>query len=391
MPDAAAMHVTPAPPIEFIDLGAQRRRLGRELDEAIMRVVDHGRYIMGPEVAVFEKELAAFCGAKHVLSCANGTDALGLGLLALGVKPRQAVLVPSFTFAATAEVVAWYDAVPVFVDVREDTFNIDPASLEAGIATARRLGLEPVGIIPVDLFGLPADYDAVLAIASAHRLWVLADAAQSFGAAYRGRDVGTLGDLATTSFFPAKPLGCYGDGGAVFTDDDDAIEVLKSLRVHGQGSDKYDNVRIGMNARLDTIQAAVLSRKLSIFGDEIAARNRIAGRYADLLGDLVGVPRVSEGCTSVWAQYTVRLPSGADRDQVAARLKSAGIPTAVYYAKPLHLQTAYRGYPVAGNGLPVSERLAGQVLSLPMHPYLDEATQDRIVGGLQTAVRDTRR
>ena len=221
MPDAALRSKPQPPPIEFIDLGAQRRRLGRELDEAILRVVDHGRYIMGPEVAVFEKELAAFCGAKHVLSCANGTDALGLGLLALGVKPGQAVLVPSFTFAATAEVVAWYDAVPVFVDVREDTFNIDPASLEAGIATARRLGLEPVGIIPVDLFGMPADYEAVLEIAAAHRLWVLADAAQSFGAAYKGRNVGTLGDIATTSFFPAKPLGCYGDGGAVFTDDDD--------------------------------------------------------------------------------------------------------------------------------------------------------------------------
>jgi dTDP-4-amino-4,6-dideoxygalactose transaminase len=386
MPDTAAS-ATLDQPIEFIDLGAQRRRLGHRLDEAILRVVDHGRYIMGPEVAAFEKELGAFCGARYVLSCANGTDALGLGLLALGLKPGQAVLVPSFTFAATAEVVAWYDAVPLFVDVREDSFNIDPESLEAGIATARRQGLEPVGVIPVDLFGQPADYDAVLDIAAAHRLWVLADAAQSFGAAYKGRKVGTLGDIATTSFFPAKPLGCYGDGGAVFTDSDEAIEVLKSLRVHGQGSDKYDNVRIGMNARLDTIQAAVLRQKLTIFADEIAARNRIADRYGELLSDVVAVPRLSDGCASVWAQYTVRLPPRCDRDRVAEQLKAAQIPTAVYYAKPLHRQTAYRHYPVAGNGLPISDRLAGEVLSLPMHPYLDAATQDRIADALRAALR----
>ncbi len=388
MPDAAAPLATADEPIEFIDLGAQRRRLGRPLDEAILRVVDHGRYIMGPEVAAFEKELAAFCGARHVLSCANGTDALGLALMALGVKSGQAVLAPSFTFAATAEVVAWHGAVPVFVDVLEDTFNIDPRSFEAGIATARRLGLEPVGVIPVDLFGLPAGYDEILEIAQANKLWVLCDAAQSFGADYRGSKVGAIGDMSTTSFFPAKPLGCYGDGGAVFTDDDNAIEVLRSLRVHGQGSDKYDNVRIGMNARLDTIQAAVLSQKLKIFADEIAARNRVAARYAELLGDIVKVPQIPAGLTSVWAQYTVRLPAGRDRDLVAARLKSAGVPTAVYYAKPLHRQTAYRHYPAAGNGLPVSDRLAGEVLSLPMHPYLDDRTQDRIAAAVRAALSE---
>ncbi len=390
MPDTPILD-TPAPdaadrPIEFIDLGAQRRRLGPGLDAAILRVLDHGRYIMGPEVAQFERELAEFCGAKHVLSCANGTDALGLALMALGLERGEAVLVPSFTFAATAEVVAWYGAVPVFVDVFADTFNMDPASLEAGIATARRQGLRPVGVIPVDLFGLPAAYDEILDIAKAHRLWVLCDAAQSFGAVYRGRSIGTIGDISTTSFFPAKPLGCYGDGGAVFTGDDAAASVLKSLRVHGQGGDKYDNVRIGMNARLDTIQAAVLSQKLAVFADEVAARNRVAARYADLLGDLVEVPQVPEGLASVWAQYTVRLPAGRDRDAVAARLKAAGVPTAVYYAKPLHRQTAYRDYPVAGNGLPVSDRLAGEVLSLPMHPYLDEPTQDRIARALRRAL-----
>src|SRR6266436_8286226 len=272
MPETAIAR-TPNAQIEFIDLGAQRRRIGRRLDEAILRVVDHGKYIMGPEVATFEKELAAFCGAKHVLSCANGTDALGLALMAKELKPGQAVLVPSFTFAATAEVVAWFDAVPVFVDVREDSFNMEPASLEAGIATAKRLGLVPVGIIPVDLFGLPAEYDEILPIATAHGLWVICDAAQSFGATYRGRKVGTIGDVTTTSFFPAKPLGCYGDGGAVFTNDSETAEVIRSLRVHGKGKDKYDNVRVGMNGRLDTLQAAILLEKLAIFVDEIDARN----------------------------------------------------------------------------------------------------------------------
>jgi dTDP-4-amino-4,6-dideoxygalactose transaminase len=387
MPDAAIFRTSGAP-IEFIDLGAQRRRLGRRIDEAILRVVDHGKYIMGPEVGIFEQELAAFCGAKHVLSCANGTDALGLALMAKGIKPGQAVLVPSFTFAATAEVVAWFDAVPVFVDVLEHTFNMDPVSLEAGIATAKHLGLEPAGVIPVDLFGLPAAYDEILAIAAAHGLWVICDAAQSFGASYKGRNIGTIGDITTTSFFPAKPLGCYGDGGAVLTDDDKAAAVLKSLRVHGQGSDKYDNVRIGMNARLDTIQAAVLSEKLTVFADEIEARNQVAARYESALEEVVSVPRIPAGTTSVWAQYTVRLPNGRDRDAVAAKLKASGVPTAVYYAKPLHGQSAYRDYPGAGNGLPVSDRLASEVLSLPMHPYLDEGTQDHIVAALRASLSD---
>jgi dTDP-4-amino-4,6-dideoxygalactose transaminase len=333
-----------------------------------------------------ERQLAGFCGAKHVLSCANGTDALGLALMALGLKAGQAVIAPSFTFAATAEVVAWFGATPIFVDVKEDSFNMDPASLEAGIATARRLGISPVGVIPVDLFGQPAAYDEIIAISRANGLWVLCDAAQSFGAEYRGRHVGTLGDLTTTSFFPAKPLGCYGDGGAVFLADDDTMAVLKSLRVHGQGTDKYDNVRIGMNARLDTIQAAVLLEKLGVFASEIAARDRVAARYGELLGDVVEVPQLQAGLTSVWAQYTVRLPRGCDRDAVAARLKAAGMPTAVYYAKPLHRQTAYRDYPIAGNGLPVSDRLAAEVLSLPMHPYLDDRTQQRIADTLRRAL-----
>lgn len=374
-----------AEPIAFIDLAAQRRRIGAAMDEAILRVVNHGGYIMGPEVKQLEADLAAFCGARHVISCANGTDALALVLMAKGVRPGQAILCPSFTFAATAEVVAWLGAVPVFVDCLAETFNMDPASLEQGIATARGLGLVPVGVMPVDLFGQPADYDAIEQICAREGLWVLCDAAQGFGAEYRGRKLGTIGMATSTSFFPAKPLGCYGDGGAVFTDDDELAAVMRSLRVHGQGTDKYDNVRVGMNGRLDTMQAAVLIEKLKIFPDEIAARQRVAQRYAAMLGDVVSVPTVLEGCTSVWAQYTLRL-AGRDRDAFAATLKAKGVPTAVYYPKPLHQQTAYRKFPSAGNGLPVSERLAAEVISLPMHPYLAEAVQDRIIGAVREAL-----
>jgi dTDP-4-amino-4,6-dideoxygalactose transaminase len=369
--------------IAFIDLAAQRRRIGSRMDEAILRVVNHGGYIMGPEVKQFEADLSAFCGAKHVISCANGTDALALVLMAKSVKPGQAILCPSFTFAATAEVVAWLGAVPIFVDCLPETFNMDPASLEFGINTARQLGLKPVGVIPVDLFGQPADYDAIEAICAREDLWILCDAAQSFGASYRGRKLGTIGAATSTSFFPAKPLGCYGDGGAVFTNDDELAAIMRSLRVHGQGSDKYDNVRIGMNGRLDTMQAAVLIEKLKIFPDEIAARDRVAKRYNEMLGDVVAVPVVVEGNTSVWAQYTMRVPN---RDALAAALKAKGIPTAIYYPKPLHQQTAYSKFPCAGNGVPVSERLAGEVLSLPMHPYLEEAVQDRIIAAVREAL-----
>ena len=372
-------------PIAFIDLTAQRRRIGTAMDEAILRVVDHGAYIMGPEVRRLEADLAAFCGARHVVSCSNGTDALALVLRAKQVQPGDAILCPSFTFAATAEVVAWLGAVPVFVDSLPDSFNMDPASLEQGVATARQQGLRPVGVIAVDLFGQPAEYDAIETVCTQAGLWLLCDAAQSFGATYRGRRVGGIGMATSTSFFPAKPLGCYGDGGAVFTDDDALAAVMRSVRVHGQGSDKYDNVRIGMNGRLDTMQAAVLIEKLRIFPDEIAARDRVARRYGALLGDVATVPEVGAGSTSVWAQYTLRVPA-IRRDAVAAALKAQGVPTAIYYPRPLHRQTAYCGFPVAGNGLPVAERLAGEVISLPMHPYLTEAVQDRIVGAVRDAL-----
>jgi len=379
MPDSTK----PRAKIEFIDLGAQRRHIGARMDQAILRVVDHGKYIMGPEVAELEKKLAAFCGAKHCIGVANGTDALLLALMAKGITAGDAVLVPSFTFAATAEVVALLGATPVFVDVLEESFNLDPASLEAAIGAAKAAGLVPKVVIPVDLFGQPADYDAIEPVARRHGLWMLSDAAQSFGASYRGRKVGSIGDIATTSFFPAKPLGCYGDGGAVFTDDDAVASVIRSLRVHGQGSDKYDNVRIGVNGRLDTIQAAVLLEKLAIFEDEIDARQRVAERYNERLGNRVRVPRLIAGATSVWAQYTI---IAEQRDRIAAACKAAGVPTAIYYPLALSQQTAYRQYPKPGAGVPVSERLARQVLSLPMHPYLDAATQDRIVAAVEAGL-----
>lgn len=378
----------PSPPamLPFIDLAAQRLALGPAVDAAVLKVVHHGAYIMGPEVFELERALSAFCGARHTLSCASGTDALALVLMAKHVRPGDAILCPAFTFAATAEVVAWLGATPVFVDVHADTFNVDPASLKLGIAKAKELGLRPVGFIPVDLFGQPADMDPLLAICAEAGLWTLCDAAQSFGATYHGKNVGTFGLATTTSFFPAKPLGAYGDGGAVFTDDDELNDVMKSLRIHGQNNDdKYDNKLIGMNGRLDTIQAAVLLEKLKVFADEIAARNRIADRYNRALADVVDVPRVSPGCVSTWAQYTILL-RGKNRAAVQAHLKERGVPTAIYYPKPLNQQTAYKRYPSAGNGLPVSDRLAGEVLSLPMHAYLGEADQDRIIEALREAM-----
>jgi UDP-2-acetamido-2-deoxy-ribo-hexuluronate aminotransferase len=371
--------------IPFIDVAAQRRRLGRCIDDAIARVLAHCQFVMGPEVPAVEAELAAFCGARHAIAVASGTDALLLALLAKGIGPGDAVFCPAFTFAATAEPVALINATPVFVDVEEASFNLDALSLERAIATAKQKGLRPKAVIAVDLFGQSADYDAIAPVASAEGLFVIADAAQSFGAAYQGRPVGTLAPVTTTSFFPAKPLGCYGDGGALFTDDDAMAGVLRSLRVHGQGADKYDNVRIGITGRLDSIQAAVLIEKLKIFPDEIVARDRVARRYHDGLGDVARVPRVADGLSSVWAQYTVRLPAGRRAD-IAARLHADGVPTAIYYPKPLHRQEAFRQCLVAGNGLPVTDRLAAEVLSLPMHAYLDEPTQDRIIDAVRRAI-----
>jgi dTDP-4-amino-4,6-dideoxygalactose transaminase len=373
-------------PVPFIDLNAQRQRLGSSIDEAVTRVLNHCQFINGPEVTKLEAELAKYCGAKHVISCASGTDALMMVLMAKKVGPGDAVLCPSFTFCATGEAVALVGASPVFVEVDEVTFNISPESVKRGIAAAKKAGLKPRAIIPVDLFGQPANLDAINAIAEAEGLFVLEDAAQAFGATYKGKRIGTSALATTTSFFPAKPLGCFGDGGAIFTDDDQLAEDLRSIRIHGQGSDKYDNVRLGITGRLDTIQAAVLLEKLKIFDDEIAARNKVADRYARSLGNLVTVPRVAEGNTSIWACYVIRLPKGTDRDAFANALKAQGVPTAIYYAKSMHMQTAYRDYPVVDGGLPVCEALSADVISLPVHAYLDEATQDRVIQAVRDAL-----
>src|SRR5258707_5793292 len=378
-------HMRPDP-VPFIDIAAQRRRLGKSIDEAVSRVLTHCQFINGPEVTALEAALAKFSGAKHVVSCASGTDALLMVLMAKQVGPGDAVLCPSFTFCATGEAVALTGATPVFVDVDEATFNINAGSLERGIATAKKLGLKPVAVIPVDLFGQSTDHDAVGAVAEAEGLFVLDDAAQAFGASYKGRRLGTFGLATTTSFFPAKPLGCFGDGGALFTDDGELAATLRSIRVHGQGVDKYDNVRLGLTGRLDTMQAAILIEKLKIFDDEIAARNKVAERYARGLSNVVTVPRLSSGCTSIWAQYTIRLPKGTDRDGFAAALKAQGVPTAIYYGKSMHQQTAYKQYPVADGGLPGCESLSQDVISLPMHAYLTEADQERIIAAVRGAL-----
>src|SRR5580704_11265728 len=372
-------------PIPFIDVASQRRRLGTAVDDAVARVLAHCQFVQGPEVRAFEADLAAFCGARHAIGCASGTDALLLILMAWEIGRGDAVICPSFTYHATAEMVALLGATPIIADVLPDTFNLDPASCERAIATAKRLGLNPRAIIPVDLFGLAADHDAIAAIAAEHRLLVLDDAAQAFGASYRGRRLGTMATATATSFFPAKPLGCYGDGGAVFTDDDALAARVKSIRLHGEGADRSEAARIGITGRLDTIQAAVLIEKLKIFPDEIAARNRVAERYEQALADIAIVPRVGNESTSVWAQYTIKLKPG-QRDKLAADLKAQGIPTAIYYTKPLHKQPAYRDYPLADGGVPVSEQLSGEVISLPMHAYLEQPDQDRIIGAVRKSL-----
>lgn len=365
--------------VPLIDVQAHRALIGEEIDQGIARVVAHGKWIMGPEVAQLEGALVDWIGDETVqaISCANGTDALVLAAQALGLQPGQAVVCPSFTFIATAEAVAALGGVPVFADVGYDDFNLDPASTIEAIARATDQGLDVVGIIAVDLFGQPADYVSLRAIARDSGCWLIADAAQSFGASRDGERVGSMADVTTTSFFPAKPLGCYGDGGAVFTARADLAETLRSLRVHGKGSDKYDNVLIGQNSRLDTIQAAILLPKLAILAKELEDRQRVAERYAEALGAACVTPQLASGVQSAWAQYTIRCEG---RDGLRQVLSDAGIGNAVYYPTPLHQQTAYRRFHVNGVDLPVSESLSTTVLSLPMFPYLSASDQSVAIG-----------
>ena len=353
--------------IPFINLKSQQDRIRPQIDQAIKRVLDHNQYIMGPEVFALEEALAAKTGAKHAVTCASGTDALLMLLMAQKIGPGNAVLIPSFTFPATPEAVVLLGATPIFVDVLPDTFNVDPDAIESGIRIAKQHKLCPKGILAVDLFGQPANYPEIEAIAYKQGLWIFADAAQSFGARLHHRNVGTLANATATSFFPAKPLGCYGDGGAILTNTDHLADLLRSIRVHGKGQHKYDNVRIGLNARLDTLQAAILLEKLKIFDDELNTRHQIAMQYNNVLQNFIQTPQLIEGATSAWAQYTITLPSQVDRTQVIRDFEASGIPTMIYYAKPLHQQTAYQHFPTStGKGtLPVSEQLAKTVLSLP--------------------------
>lgn len=371
----------------FIDLAAQRAYMGEAVERAMLAVLDSGQFILGPQVAELEQQLAAFCGARHVVTCANGTDALQLVLMAEGVGRGDAVFVPAFTFLATAEVPALMGATPVFVDIDPDNFNIDIASLEAAIGAAKARGLKPRCIIPVDLYGQPADYDAINALAKAHNLLVLADSAQSFGASLHGKKVGTLAPYTGTSFYPSKPLGGYGDGGAIFLDDADKAKQLVALRCHGKAEDGSEGAYIGLNSRLDSIQAAILLEKLKLFPGEIVERQEKADRYAQGLRDVVKVPELVPGRTSVWAQYTIVTEH---RDAVAQRCRAAGVPTAIHYVRAMHQLPAYREFPTAPGGLPVAERLASRVISLPMHPYLTDAMQDLVISTVREAVAAAR-
>lgn len=371
--------------IPLIDLKAQQVLIRPALERAISRVLDHGQYIMGPEVAELEAKLAKFVGVKHAISCSSGTDALLMAMMAKGVRSGDAVLCPGFTYTATPELIVMLGAMPVFVDVAADTFNIDVTRLDGGLWSARRHGLRPVGILAVDLFGQPADYSALGAFAEREGLWVIADAAQSFGARQYGRPVGSLADITATSFFPAKPLGCYGDGGALFTDDDTTADRLRSIRLHGRGSTKYDVVRLGINGRLDTMQAAVLLEKLTIFASEIEERLNVASRYSEALCETGVHPYVLDGATSAWAQYTITLPA-TRRDHIRNALAEQGISTEIYYPRALDEQPAYQNCLIADGGIPTARSLPRTSLSLPMHPYLSIADQKRVIDALLAAL-----
>lgn len=379
--------------MQFIDLSAQQERIRGTIEKRIAAVLDHGKYIMGPEVQQIEEELAKFVDVDHAISCASGTDALLLSLMSYGVGPGDAVITTPFTFIATAEVISLLGATPIFVDIDPETFNIDPEKIDATIIAAKngesglqeKTPIKTKGIIAVDLFGLPADYDAINAIAKREGLFVIEDAAQSLGGGYKGRMACSCADIGCTSFFPAKPLGGYGDGGMCFTDNEQVADILKSLRVHGKGGHKYDNVRIGVNGRLDTLQASILLSKFEIFPEEIELRQKAAKRYDDLLSghESIETPKIPDGYRSVWAQYSVLAKDGERRQILQEKLKAAGIPSAIYYPKPLHLQTAFTPLGYTAGSFPVCEDYSERIFSLPMHPYLNEKDQELIADSLK--------
>jgi UDP-2-acetamido-2-deoxy-ribo-hexuluronate aminotransferase len=390
--------------LAFIDLAEQQKRIRSQIEQRMIGVLDHGKYILGPEVAEFEQRLAAFVGVRHCIGVSSGTDALLMALMAWGVGPGDAVFTTPFTFIATAEVISLLGATPVFVDIDPATYNIDPDQLELAVKAVndidgtlyplprlnngQPLRLTPKAIIPVDLFGLPADYDSIMEVAELNNMYVLEDAAQGLGGVYHGRQAGSLGHIGTTSFFPAKPLGCYGDGGAVFTDSDEYAEIIKSIRVHGKGGDKYDNIRVGLNARLHTLQAAILLEKLNIFPQEIQERQRIASQYCSLLSqcEKIVIPTVPTGLQSVWAQFSLL---SEKRQSMQDILKEMGIPTAVYYGCPLHQQPAYKDLGYQVGDMPVSEVISRQVFSIPMHPYLTNTDIKHIAAEIISAAKQS--
>lgn len=374
--------------MQFRDLQKQYQVLKKDIDEKMQCVLTKANYISGNEVKELEQQLADYVGVKHCITCANGTDALSLALMAWNIGPEDAVFVPDFTFFASGETVSFEGATPIFVDVEEDTFNMNPVSLQEAIEKVLAEGkLNPKAVVSVDLFGQPADYDRILPIVRKYGMKLLEDGAQGFGGDIRGRKACSFGDISTTSFFPAKPLGCYGDGGAIFTDDDEAAALIRSLCIHGKGEDKYDNVRIGVNSRLDTLQAAVLQVKLKAFAEyELRDVNRVAARYTELLQGIVKTPTVQDGFLSSWAQYSILLENREQRDSLQAYLKEQGIPSMIYYPKPMHVQKAFAGIDCVKTDLRVTENLCDRVLALPIHPYLDEVEQDAVVKAVRAFV-----
>lgn len=374
--------------MQFIDLNRQFKEIEDDVCSRVVSVLKGQKYIFGPEITELEQKLAEYAGAKHALTCSSGTDALVIPLMAYDLKPTDAVFVPSFTFFASAESVSLAGGTPVFVDSDPSDFNISIASLEAAIKNTIEEGeLAPRGIIPVDLFGQPANYREIAEIADKYGLFVLEDAAQGFGATYHGSKTCSFGNVAATSFFPAKPLGCYGDGGAIFTNDDELAATMRSIRVHGQGTDKYDNVRMGVNGRMDTIQAAVILAKMEIFDNELKERDRVAKTYESLLSGMFEVPQLGAGKTSAWAQYTLLAKDKSERDVVLEGMKARNIPIMVYYPIPIHLSTAYQHLGYEKGSLPVCEDLADRVFSVPMHPYLSEEDIQTVASSLKEVVR----
>ena len=365
--------------MQFIDLKAQQKQIREKVNKRIQKVLDHGKYIMGPEVFELEDKLAKYANVKHCISCSSGTDALLIPLLARGISKGDAVLTTPFTYIATAEVIALLGAEPVFVDIYPTTFNMDPSKIEGAIDYAKNKGLVPKAIIPVDLFGLPARYRLIQEIADKYNLFVVEDAAQGFGGSIRSKKAGSYGNVASTSFFPAKPLGCYGDGGAIFTNDDELAQNMRSIRIHGSGLDKYDNVRIGINGRLDTFQAAILLEKFAIFNDELDLRNQISLYYSDSINDNFQKPFVPEQYYSSWAQYSLLSRSSKDRKEIISKLKKEKIPSMIYYKIPLHLQKVFEKLNYRKGDFPIAESIADRIFSLPMHPYLETCYQDKIV------------